>query len=230
MCNDRDAFCRILQDTLQPLGFSGFRLENSNRHRLAEAMIVPLSYDAMGRMQYCWADGISANPDWELRLQLTTNSGQHLGYLCLIQLRESRSQFVRPERHDRRRANIHFGRAAARNATGTGTSRKRRITTPRRQAKKKKAQRNLNFVALRILNNTLCKAGAFAGGHGFSDSDGPAIRETRHFIYSKSGGSNERCCASRRDGEPTQSTHARDQQTSSASLRQAHDLLPRYRP
>jgi len=92
MCNDRDAFCRILQDTLQPLGFSGFRLENSNRHRLAEAMIVPLSYDAMGRMQYCWVDGISANPDWELRLQLTTNSGQHLGYLCLIQLRESRSQ------------------------------------------------------------------------------------------------------------------------------------------
>jgi len=59
MCNDRDAFCRILQDTLQPLGSadSAWRTPTAIA---AEAMIVPLSYDAMGRMQYCWVDGISA--------------------------------------------------------------------------------------------------------------------------------------------------------------------------
>src|SRR4029077_5197254 len=91
-CSDRETFCRILQDTLQPLGFSGFRLENFNDWRPPESMILPLSYDLMGRMQFCWLDGVGANPDWELRLHLTTNSGQHLGYLCLIQLRENRRQ------------------------------------------------------------------------------------------------------------------------------------------
>jgi len=91
-CSDRQAFCRILQDTLQPLGFSGFRLENFNDRRLPESMILPLSYDSRGRMQFCWVGGVGANPDWELRLQLTTTSGQHLGYLCLFQLHENRHQ------------------------------------------------------------------------------------------------------------------------------------------
>jgi hypothetical protein len=87
-CSDLETFCRILQDTLQPLGFSGFRLENFNDNRLPQSMFVPLSYDSRGGIQFCWASGISADPDWELRLQLTTSSGQHLGYLCLIQLHE----------------------------------------------------------------------------------------------------------------------------------------------
>jgi len=91
-CTDREAFCRILRDTLQPLGFSGFRLENMNDRRLPDSMILPLSYDSMGRMQFCWVGGIGAEPDWELRLQLITNSGQHLGYLCLFQLHEDRRQ------------------------------------------------------------------------------------------------------------------------------------------
>lgn len=89
-CSDREAFCQILQDTLQPLGFSGFRLENFYDIRLPESMILPLSHDSRGGMQYCWVDGIGADPDWELRLQLTTTSGKHLGYLCLIQLHENR--------------------------------------------------------------------------------------------------------------------------------------------
>jgi UDP-GlcNAc:undecaprenyl-phosphate GlcNAc-1-phosphate transferase len=88
-CSDLETFCRILQDTLQPLGFSGFRLENFNDNRLPQSMFVPLSYDSRGGIQFCWASGISADPDWELRLQLTTSSGQHLGYLCLIQLHEN---------------------------------------------------------------------------------------------------------------------------------------------
>jgi hypothetical protein len=91
-CSDREAFCRILRDTLQPLGFSGFRLENMNDRRLPDSAILPLSYDSRGRMQFCWVGGIGAEPDWELRLQLTTNSGQHLGYLCLFQLHEDRRQ------------------------------------------------------------------------------------------------------------------------------------------
>jgi hypothetical protein len=91
-CSDRQASYRILQDTLQPLGFSGFRLENFSNCRLPHSLILPLCYDLIGRMQYCWVDGVGANPDWELRLQLTANSGQHLGYFCLIQFQENRSQ------------------------------------------------------------------------------------------------------------------------------------------
>src|SRR5260370_827569 len=75
-CTDREAFCRIRRYTLQPLGFSGFRLENMNDRRFPDSMILPLSYDSMGRMQFCWVGGIGAEPDWELRLQLITTSGR----------------------------------------------------------------------------------------------------------------------------------------------------------
>jgi len=91
-CADRKAFCRILQDTLQPLGFSGFRLENFDDRRIPESLIHPLGYDSKGRIQFCWVSQSTAEPDWELRLQLTTRSGEQLGYLCLFQLYDNRRQ------------------------------------------------------------------------------------------------------------------------------------------
>jgi UDP-N-acetylmuramyl pentapeptide phosphotransferase/UDP-N-acetylglucosamine-1-phosphate transferase len=91
-CGDREAFCRILQDTLQPLGFSGFRLENFDDRRLPESSIHPLGYDSKGRIQFCWVSQSAADPDWELRLQLTTRLGEQLGYLCLFQVHENRRQ------------------------------------------------------------------------------------------------------------------------------------------
>jgi hypothetical protein len=91
-CGDREAFCRILQGTLQPLGFSGFRLENFDDRRLPESSIYPLGYDSKGRIQFCWVSQSAAEPDWELRLQLTTRLGEQLGYLCLFQVHEDRRQ------------------------------------------------------------------------------------------------------------------------------------------
>lgn len=91
-CKDREAFCRILQETLEPLGFSGFRLENFDGHGMPESSIRPLRYDARGRIQFCWAGESGVEPDWELRLQLTTRSGQQLGYLALFQVEEDRPQ------------------------------------------------------------------------------------------------------------------------------------------
>jgi len=89
-CVDRKEFCGILQEALEALGFSGFRLENFNGGNLPEALIQPLRYDAKGRMQYCWAGANGAEPDWELRLQLSTGSGEQFGYLCLFQMQENR--------------------------------------------------------------------------------------------------------------------------------------------
>lgn len=91
-CGDREAFCRILRDTLQPLGFSGFRLENFGDRRMPESSIHPLGYDSKGRIQFCWVSQGGADPDWELRLQLTTKLGEQLGYLCLFQVHENRRQ------------------------------------------------------------------------------------------------------------------------------------------
>ena len=91
-CSDREAFCKILQVTLQPLGFSGFRLENLEYPRMPESSIRPLVYDPNGRMEFCWTTDSASEPDWELRLQLTTSSGQPLGYLCLFQVHEDRRQ------------------------------------------------------------------------------------------------------------------------------------------
>jgi len=91
-CGDREAFCRILQETLQPLGFSGFRLENFDDRRLPESSLYPLGYDSKGRIQFCWVGQSAAEPDWELRLQLTTRLGEQLGYLCLFQVHQNRHQ------------------------------------------------------------------------------------------------------------------------------------------
>ena len=91
-CRDREAFCKILEDTLQPLGFTGFRLENFDGQGLPESSIQPLRYDSKGRIQFCWVPESTVEPDWELRLQLTTRSGQQLGYLALFQRHEDRPQ------------------------------------------------------------------------------------------------------------------------------------------
>lgn len=91
-CEDRETFCQILRDTLQPLGFSGFRLENFLDRRLPDSSILPLCYDSKGSIQFCWMHQNCADPNWELRLQLTTRAGRHLGYLCLFQIREDRRQ------------------------------------------------------------------------------------------------------------------------------------------
>ena len=90
-CIDRETLCKILQDTLEPLGFSGFRWEEL-KDRPPEASINPMRYDSKGRIQFSWVKETTANPAWELRLNLTTRKGLQLGYLSLFQIHEDRRQ------------------------------------------------------------------------------------------------------------------------------------------
>jgi UDP-GlcNAc:undecaprenyl-phosphate GlcNAc-1-phosphate transferase len=91
-CVDCRTFCHILQAALQPLGFSGFRLESFIGRGLPKSSIHPLTYDPDHGFVFCWADQLPKEPDCELRLQLTTTSGEHLGYLCLFQYCDNRQQ------------------------------------------------------------------------------------------------------------------------------------------
>lgn len=89
-CNDREGVCRVMQETFEPLGFDGFRLENFIGKRLPESQVRPMQWDANGRLQYSWSGGAGLAPVWELRLQLPTVESKPWAYLCLFQLEEDR--------------------------------------------------------------------------------------------------------------------------------------------
>jgi UDP-GlcNAc:undecaprenyl-phosphate/decaprenyl-phosphate GlcNAc-1-phosphate transferase len=89
-CTDLLGLCQILQETFQPLGFDGFRLENSSFAGLSNSRLRPLHRGSNGSLQYVWSGHTECAPAWELRLQLP-NSGRHpLAYLCLFQMEENR--------------------------------------------------------------------------------------------------------------------------------------------
>jgi UDP-GlcNAc:undecaprenyl-phosphate GlcNAc-1-phosphate transferase len=89
-CQDREGLCRILQETFEPLGFDGFRLENFAGAGVPEAAVSPLRRDLNGRLQYNWSGEGGLAPAWELRLQLPAGGNQPLAYLCLFQLEEDK--------------------------------------------------------------------------------------------------------------------------------------------
>jgi UDP-GlcNAc:undecaprenyl-phosphate GlcNAc-1-phosphate transferase len=89
-CKDREGLCKILQETFEPLGFDGFRLEDFSGAGLPESFVSPLCRDSKGRLQYKWSGVSGLEPSWELRLQLPTNGCPPFGYLCLFQMKEDK--------------------------------------------------------------------------------------------------------------------------------------------
>jgi UDP-GlcNAc:undecaprenyl-phosphate/decaprenyl-phosphate GlcNAc-1-phosphate transferase len=89
-CTDLDGLCQILQETFQPLGFDGFRLDSFSFAGLPSSCIRPLHRQSNGSLRYVWSGPSESEPAWELRLQLP-NCGTHsLAYLCLFQMEENR--------------------------------------------------------------------------------------------------------------------------------------------
>jgi UDP-GlcNAc:undecaprenyl-phosphate/decaprenyl-phosphate GlcNAc-1-phosphate transferase len=89
-CKDREALCKILQETFEPLGFDGFCLENFAAASQSESLLKPMTLDSKGRLKYSWSRMGGPEPAWELRLQLPTIRCQPLAYLCLFQMEEDR--------------------------------------------------------------------------------------------------------------------------------------------
>ena len=89
-CKDREGLCRILQETFEPLGFDGFCLDNFGIAGLPESSISPLQSDSNGKLQYRWSGEQGVEPAWELRLQLASNGGRPMSYICLFQMAEDR--------------------------------------------------------------------------------------------------------------------------------------------
>ena len=54
-CADLDMICRILRDTLQPLGFDGFYFRNSSVDRVPDSFLTSLRPDPSGGLRCCWA-------------------------------------------------------------------------------------------------------------------------------------------------------------------------------
>jgi UDP-GlcNAc:undecaprenyl-phosphate/decaprenyl-phosphate GlcNAc-1-phosphate transferase len=83
-CSEFTVICRILQRTLQPVGFDGFHLENSSTDGISELFFAPLRRPPNGGLRYCWYEASSPEPAWELRIELTTRSGDRIGYFSLF--------------------------------------------------------------------------------------------------------------------------------------------------
>jgi hypothetical protein len=86
-CKDLPGLCRILEGTMRPLGFDGFRFRNSSAVSLSKAELGPLYVSSDGEFRCCWSGSEPVEPGWELRLQLTTSSGYRWGYFSLFRSR-----------------------------------------------------------------------------------------------------------------------------------------------
>ena len=81
--NEMEAVCRILRDTLEPMGFDAVSLE-TDVDPLLVAPMYPLQPGPDGRLIFHWSTLQVHSPAWELRLEITTTSSQRLGYVSLI--------------------------------------------------------------------------------------------------------------------------------------------------
>lgn len=93
-CADVERLCAILRDSLQSIGFDGFRLERNLAERFAAAPMVPLQRTQEGELQLFW-DGEGKNESvWELRLELNAEPHYRLGRFSLVRMRVDRPLLV----------------------------------------------------------------------------------------------------------------------------------------
>jgi UDP-GlcNAc:undecaprenyl-phosphate/decaprenyl-phosphate GlcNAc-1-phosphate transferase len=83
-CSEFAMICQILEKTLRPLGFDGFQLENPSTEGISELFFAPLRRPPHGGLRYRWYETSSAGLAWELRIELTTDSGFRMGYFSLF--------------------------------------------------------------------------------------------------------------------------------------------------
>jgi UDP-GlcNAc:undecaprenyl-phosphate/decaprenyl-phosphate GlcNAc-1-phosphate transferase len=86
-CSDIEVFCKVLKNTLQVIGFDGFRLDRSLADAFADRAGLPFQRKASGELQLTWHREPEGESAWELRLELTTEGHHPLGHFSLLRLR-----------------------------------------------------------------------------------------------------------------------------------------------
>ena len=83
-CGEFDHLCQTLQDTLQPLGFDGFLLRSPHIDEIPQWSFAPFQRTSDGGLQYDWEGSGVSDPEWELRFELLTSSGNRWGQFSVF--------------------------------------------------------------------------------------------------------------------------------------------------
>jgi UDP-GlcNAc:undecaprenyl-phosphate/decaprenyl-phosphate GlcNAc-1-phosphate transferase len=89
-CDEFRSICRVLQDTLQPVGFDGIRFQMMHPNGFSEASLLPMNYEPDGKLVFSWAERGLEDAPWELRLELMSASNERWGYLSLIRISDGK--------------------------------------------------------------------------------------------------------------------------------------------
>src|SRR5580700_11471292 len=85
-CDDFRSVCRVLKDTLEPIGFDAVCFRKSGQNGFSSSMLEPLRYSPDGSWLYSWFGGEVAETPWELKLELIAGSTSRWGYISLIRM------------------------------------------------------------------------------------------------------------------------------------------------
>jgi UDP-GlcNAc:undecaprenyl-phosphate/decaprenyl-phosphate GlcNAc-1-phosphate transferase len=86
-CKDFRLLCGILENTLEAIGFDGFRLRCDLPEAISDAPLAMLERTADGTMQLHWDDSGNNEAIWELRLDLYSEPHHRLGHISLLRTR-----------------------------------------------------------------------------------------------------------------------------------------------
>jgi len=83
-CTDFAMICRVLEKSLQPVGFDGFQFKYPPVESFSESSFAPMRRAPGGGLQHSWDGEAVSDAAWGLRLELITSSGHRLGFLFLF--------------------------------------------------------------------------------------------------------------------------------------------------
>jgi UDP-GlcNAc:undecaprenyl-phosphate GlcNAc-1-phosphate transferase len=87
-CNEFRSICELLQQTLQPIGFNGVRLQMLNPNGFSASSFHPLNCGPDGHYVFLWSTAPTSESPWELRLELVTSSHVRWGFATLFRARD----------------------------------------------------------------------------------------------------------------------------------------------
>ncbi len=94
-CNDFRGICKVLEETLQPVGFGGVLFKTFDGNGISEIHFYPLKRDTEGIFFCFWKGGQTADSSWELKMELATGPGSTRGgYFSLLHSREDKGLFL----------------------------------------------------------------------------------------------------------------------------------------